>query len=66
MACPKLLCWTILGEGVKSQDFYDPKLNPVYRDLLAHYGACALPCRVNDPDRKGKVERGVGHAKNTH
>jgi hypothetical protein len=24
-----------------------------------------LPCRVADPDRKGKVERGVGHAKNT-
>jgi hypothetical protein len=23
----------------------------------------ALPCRVGDPDRKGKVEPGVGHAK---
>jgi hypothetical protein len=22
----------------------------------------ALPCRVGDPDRKGKVEAGVGHA----
>ena len=54
-----------LGEGVIKADFHDPKLNPVYRDVLAHYGACALPCRVNDPDRKGKVERGVGHAKHT-
>ena len=34
-------------------------------DLLAHYGAAALPCRVRDPDRKGKVERAVGHAKQT-
>ena len=25
----------------------------------------ALPCRVRDPDRKGKVESGVGHAKKT-
>ena len=54
-----------LGEGVLKPDIYDPALNPLYRDLLAHYGAVALPCRVADPDRKGKVERGVGHAKNT-
>jgi len=54
-----------LGEGVLKPDIYDPSLNPLYRDVLAHYGAVALPCRVGDPDRKGKVERGVGHAKNT-
>jgi hypothetical protein len=33
--------------------------------MLHHYNVVALPCRVCDPDRKGKVERGVGHAKNT-
>ena len=54
-----------LGEGVLKPDIYDPALNPLYRDVLAHYGAVALPCRVGDPDRKGKVERSVGHAKNT-
>jgi transposase len=54
-----------LREGVLKPDIYDPALNPLYRDALAHYGAVALPCRVGDPDRKGKVERGVGHAKNT-
>ena len=54
-----------LGEGVLRPDIYDPALNPLYRDLLTHYGAVALPCRVRDPDRKGKVERSVGHAKNT-
>ena len=54
-----------LREGVLKPDIYDPALNPLYSDLLAHYGAVALPCRVGDPDRKGKVERGVGHAKNT-
>jgi transposase len=54
-----------LGEGVLKPDIYDPVLNPLYRDMLAHYGTVALPCRVRDPDRKGKVERGVGHAKNT-
>lgn len=54
-----------LGEGVLKPDIYDPALNPLYRDALAHYGAVALPCRVGDPDRKGKVERSVGHAKST-
>jgi transposase len=63
------VCRTIvldnLSEAVLKPDIYDPALNPLYRDMLAHYGAIALPCRVADPDRKGKVERGVGHAKNT-
>ena len=54
-----------LKEGVLAPDIYDPTLNPLYRDVLAHYGVVALPCRVGDPDRKGKVEAGVGHAKKT-
>src|SRR5437879_69734 len=39
----------------------DHALNPLYRDVLAHYGVVALPCRVADPDRKGKVESAIGH-----
>jgi hypothetical protein len=54
-----------LREGVLTPDIYDPSLNPLYRDVLKHYGAVALPCRVRDPDRKGKVESGVGHAQKT-
>jgi len=54
-----------LREGVLTPDIYDPKINPIYGDVLKHYGAVALPCRVRDPDRKGKVESGVGHAQKT-
>jgi transposase len=54
-----------LKEGVLVADICDPSLNPLYRDVLAHYGAVAMPCRIQDPDRKGKVESGVGHAKKT-
>ncbi len=50
-----------LREGVLKPDIYDPTLNPLYRDMLAHYGAVALPCRVADPDRKGKVESAIDH-----
>lgn len=54
-----------LREGVFQPDVYDPTLNPLYRDVLAHYGVVALPCRVGDPDRKGKVEAGIGHTQKT-
>ena len=54
-----------LREGVLTPDIYDPTLNPLYRDVLRHYGAVPLPCRVADPNRKGKVESGVGHAQKT-
>jgi transposase len=54
-----------LREGVLVPDVYDPALNPLYRDVLAHYGAVAMPCRIQDPNRKGKVESGIGHAQRT-
>jgi transposase len=54
-----------LKEGVLTPDVYDPALNPLYRDVLTHYGVVALPCRVGDPDRKGKVESGIGHTQKT-
>jgi transposase len=62
---PRLIVLDNLGEGVLKPDIYDPIANPLYADLLTHYGASAMPCRVRDPDRKGKVERSVGHAKQT-
>jgi transposase len=61
----KVIILDNLGEGVLTPDIYDPALNPLYRDVLAHYGVVGLPCRVRDPDRKGKVEAGVGHAQKT-
>jgi hypothetical protein len=61
----RLIVLENLKEGVLTPDIYDPILNPLYRDVLAHYGVVALPCRVGDPDRKGKVESGVGHAQKT-
>src|ERR1700757_140598 len=62
---PRLIVLDNLKEGVLTPDFYDPTLNPLYRDVLAHYNFVPLPCRIQDPDRKGKVESGVGHAQKT-
>ena len=61
----KSWCSTICARACSSPTSTIRTLNPLYRDLLAHYGAVALPCRVRDPDRKGKVESAVGHAKRT-
>ena len=62
---PRVVVLDNLREGVLKPDIYDPTLNPLYRDVLSHYGVVAMPCRVQDPDRKGKVESGVGHAQKT-
>ena len=32
-----------LREGVLTPDIYEPALNPLYRDVLQHYGVTALP-----------------------
>jgi transposase len=61
----KIVVLDNLKEGVLTPDIYDPALNPLYRDMLAHYDVVALPCRVGDPDRKGKVEAGIDHTQKT-
>ena len=54
-----------LKEGVIKPDLYEPKLNPVYSAVLAHYGAVADPARVRDPNRKGSVESAIQHTQST-
>ena len=45
-ACPRVVVLDNLGEGVAAPDIYDPTVNPLFRDVLAHYGVVALPCRI--------------------
>lgn len=63
--CTRVVVLDNLREGVAVPDIYDPTVNPLFRDVLAHYGVVALPCRIQDPDRKGKVESGIGHTQRT-
>ena len=44
-------------DGVLVQTSTNPR-SIHYCDLLAHYGAVAVPCRVNDPNSKGKSRVG--------
>jgi transposase len=47
-----------LKEGVLTPDIYDSALNPLYRDVLAHYGVVALPCRSVIRIAKGRSSTG--------
>jgi transposase len=62
---PRVVVLDNLKEGVLTPDVYDAAVNPLYRDVLTHYGVVALPCRVRHPDRKGKVESSIGHTQRT-
>ena len=63
--CPQYVVLDNLKEGVITPDLYEPKLNPVYTAILAHYGVVADTCRVRDPNRKGTVEIAIQHTQNS-
>ncbi|MGK7871566.1 IS21 family transposase [Falsiroseomonas sp. E2-1-a20] len=48
-----------LRSGVLRANWYEPGLNPTYRDLAAHYSTAILPARIRRPRDKAKVEAGV-------
>lgn len=61
---PRLLNFDNLKAAVIKADWYDPAMNPKLSDFCRHYGMTPMPCRSYTPQHKGKVERGVGYAKN--
>ena len=56
---PALLVPDNLRSGVTTACFYDPEVNPTYRDLATHYSAGVLPARPYRPKDKAKAEAGV-------
>lgn len=45
--------------GIKRPCFYEPDLNPTYREMAEHYGLAVLPARPYKPRDKAKAEVGV-------
>jgi transposase len=45
--------------AVSKACWYEPELNPTYRDLAEHYGTVILPARVRKPRDKAKVESAI-------
>ena len=54
-----------LREGVLKPDIYDADSQSSLSRRARSLRRGRVPCRVADPDRKGKVESGVGHAQKT-
>ncbi len=52
-----------LTAGIRKADRYDPRLNRAYGELARHYGFLVDPTRVQHPQDKAKVERGVPYAR---
>lgn len=45
--------------GVTKADFYEPDINPTYRDWADHFGVVVIPARPRKPKDKAKVEAAV-------
>ena len=56
---PEMLIPDNLKAAVTHPSFYEPDLNPTYRDLAEHYGTVVIPARVAKPRDKAKVESAV-------
>jgi len=48
-----------LREGVLKPDIYDPAINPVYADMLRHYGVVAMPVPGGGPGSQGESREAV-------
>lgn len=56
---PELFIPDNLKSGIKEASFYDPQINPTYREFAAYYQFTVLPTRPRKPRDKAKVENGV-------
>jgi transposase len=48
-----------LKSGVRKPSYYEPDLNPTYREWGEHYEVAIIPARPYRPRDKAKVEAGV-------
>lgn len=61
---PKVIKLDNLKAGVVDSNFYEPVYQKEYKRLADHYGILLSPCRVYQPQEKGKVESGIKYVKN--
>ena len=56
---PELLIPDNLKSGVKQASYYEPEINPSFREFASYYRFTVLPARPYKPRDKAKVENGV-------
>ncbi len=58
-AVPEYVKIDNLKAAILDANFYAPVYQEVYKSFAGHYGFKPLPCRVRQPNDKGKVESGI-------
>jgi transposase len=61
---PKVIKLDNLKAAVIDASFYEPVYQKEYKRLADHYNFWLSPCRVYQPQEKGKVESGIKYIKN--
>jgi len=56
---PRKVVLDNLKAGIVQACFDEPQVQRAYRDCAEHYNFLIAPCRVREPQEKGKVESGV-------
>jgi len=56
---PRKVVLDNLKAGIVHACFDEPQVQRAYRDCAEHYNFLIAPCRVREPQEKGKVESGV-------
>jgi len=60
---PKTVKIDNLKAAILEANFYEPIYQRLYQQFARHYGFQSIPCRVYQPNDKGKVESGIKYVK---
>lgn len=61
---PEVVKLDNLKAAIVDSNFYEPIYQKEYKRLADHYGILISPCRVYQPQEKGKTESGIKYVKN--
>ncbi len=53
-----------LKAAILEANFYEPEYQSLYQAFAEYYNFKSIPCRVREPQEKGKVESGIKYVKN--
>lgn len=63
-SCPEYIKIDNLKAAILEANFYEPTYQRLYKQFADYYGVKIIPCRVREPQEKGKTESGIKYVKN--
>ena len=62
--CPEYIKIDNLKAAILEANFYEPTYQWLYKQFADYYCVKIIPCRVREPQEKGKTESGIKYVKN--